>query len=420
MFEWTRQPRRRHLRPAGEPHRPVHHPHRQRARTSTARGTRPPTTIDNGAYFWRVRARNYGGAVGAWSPLSTFYRGWPAPDAPPNHRITLLGAGRRGPARRASPSSGGAPVRLASSYQLQLGTDVNFSPGHLRHLHDAAHQLHPHRLVRPGPRQDLLLAGPRHRRSRRTSTGSTPSTFTLPVRPRASRSPCSPADGATGLVGAGEAARGLRSAPRGLNPTSSYKVTILKDNGAGGRDRRPPSRPATCPRTSTPPTGPSPGTCRSSRTRAPATSPAPASHFTSPSPPRPCSAPRPTRSPPNGTAGSHGAAPGVGAGGGRHAPTRSGAPPCPSTRVLPLQDRARGARLRPHRLVPAGQLHVLHPGQPQRRRLRRRRRRLLHRERAACDHAPGAGPLPARTRRAPSCRPRRRSSGRGTRRRRTT
>ena len=59
---------------------------------ATVKGTQysPPTTIDNGAYFWRVRARNQAGAVGAWSEVSTFQRAWPAPDSGPNHRVTLL------------------------------------------------------------------------------------------------------------------------------------------------------------------------------------------------------------------------------------------------------------------------------------------------------------------------------------------
>jgi hypothetical protein len=88
----------------------------------------PPTTVDNGAYFWRVRARNVSNAVGDWSEVSTFYRAWPAPDSPPNHRVTLL-TPSNGDLSVGLPEFSWTPVRLASSYELQLGDDPLFSPG---------------------------------------------------------------------------------------------------------------------------------------------------------------------------------------------------------------------------------------------------------------------------------------------------
>lgn len=93
-------------------------------------GTRysPPTTINNGAYFWRVRARNYASAVGDWSEDSTFYRAWPAPDSGPNHRVTLL-TPANGDLTVGLPEFTWTPVRLASTYEIELGTDPNFSPG---------------------------------------------------------------------------------------------------------------------------------------------------------------------------------------------------------------------------------------------------------------------------------------------------
>jgi hypothetical protein len=54
-----------------------------------------PITPDNGDYYWRVRAVNAGGGQGKWTDADAadprrFKRAWPAPDAPPNHRVTLL------------------------------------------------------------------------------------------------------------------------------------------------------------------------------------------------------------------------------------------------------------------------------------------------------------------------------------------
>ncbi len=97
---------------------------------SGIRSTRysPATTLAAGPYYWRVRARNTASGVGAWSDPSTFYRAWPAPDAPPYHRVTLL-TPANGDLSVAVPTFSWTPVRLASVYSLDLGTDSAFSPG---------------------------------------------------------------------------------------------------------------------------------------------------------------------------------------------------------------------------------------------------------------------------------------------------
>jgi hypothetical protein len=93
-------------------------------------GTRytPATNLLAGPYYWRVRARNTAGGVGAWSATSTFYRAWPAPDVGPYHRATLL-TPANGDLTVSVPTFSWTPVRLASSYELEMGTDVNFSEG---------------------------------------------------------------------------------------------------------------------------------------------------------------------------------------------------------------------------------------------------------------------------------------------------
>jgi hypothetical protein len=94
------------------------------------KGTRysPPTTLANGSYFWRVRARDTKSSpnLGAWSSdigglPAQFTRAW-------NDRPTLLT-----PADEdmyvTVPTFSWTPVPHASHYELWIGTDSNFSPG---------------------------------------------------------------------------------------------------------------------------------------------------------------------------------------------------------------------------------------------------------------------------------------------------
>lgn len=97
----------------------------QPVETRTVMSTRysPTTTYDNDQFFWRVRAIDAGNNQMAWpnAPFS-FQRSWP-------QRPELLH-----PADQLSPAAGDefyfqwTPVRHATRYQLDVGTDPNFSP----------------------------------------------------------------------------------------------------------------------------------------------------------------------------------------------------------------------------------------------------------------------------------------------------
>ncbi len=93
--------------------------------TKTVLGTRysPTTTYNNDQFFWRVRAIDAAGAKMSWpSTPFEFQRSWP-------QRPTLTY-----PADQLAPSVGDAfyfqwtPVQHATRYQLNVGTDPNFSP----------------------------------------------------------------------------------------------------------------------------------------------------------------------------------------------------------------------------------------------------------------------------------------------------
>ncbi|MBB6626432.1 hypothetical protein H5V45_03760 [Nocardioides sp. KIGAM211] len=98
----------------------------QPVETRTVTGTRysPPTTYDNDQYFWRVRAIDPAGTKAPW-PAEPFQvqRNWP-------ERPQLLY-----PPDSVAPAVSDdfyyqwTPVPHASSYQLRVGTDPNFSPG---------------------------------------------------------------------------------------------------------------------------------------------------------------------------------------------------------------------------------------------------------------------------------------------------
>lgn len=89
----------------------------------------PPTTLLNAAYFWRVRARDTSGNYGSWSAVWQFTRAWPG-------RPTLFGnvkgAGSLDVKSVEAPVFEWTPVQRASRYQLQVGTDPNFTPNTYR------------------------------------------------------------------------------------------------------------------------------------------------------------------------------------------------------------------------------------------------------------------------------------------------
>jgi FKBP-type peptidyl-prolyl cis-trans isomerase 2 len=101
-------------------------------------GTRyaPSTTLNNQSYYWRVRAQAAGSAVnyGQWSDPFVFNRSWSTrpvtisphwtggsadPPSVTNLKFDWTPAG----------SSGAGWVDHASHYEIQIGSDLNFSPG---------------------------------------------------------------------------------------------------------------------------------------------------------------------------------------------------------------------------------------------------------------------------------------------------
>jgi hypothetical protein len=84
----------------------------------------PPATLANATYFWRVRARDAAlpANLGAWSDEGQFTRSWddvPTPLTPPDTVAVSI----------QTPTFTWTPIPLASHYEVQLGSDVNFSPG---------------------------------------------------------------------------------------------------------------------------------------------------------------------------------------------------------------------------------------------------------------------------------------------------
>lgn len=81
-----------------------------------------PQGLNNGSFFWRVRARDAKSPPnnGGWSEVWTFTRGWPeqptlVEPANNNHNVTI-------------PHFKWTPIAYAAHYELQIGTDQNFSP----------------------------------------------------------------------------------------------------------------------------------------------------------------------------------------------------------------------------------------------------------------------------------------------------
>jgi len=103
----------------------------------------PSPTLPNGAYFWRVRALSTSAVPepGVWSEIRTFTRAWPAQSNVTRPRGTEGAAGTQGllpqvqlllpvdDAVVSEPNFTWTPQREASNYQIEVGTDVNFSPG---------------------------------------------------------------------------------------------------------------------------------------------------------------------------------------------------------------------------------------------------------------------------------------------------
>ncbi len=96
----------------------------------------PDQTLDNSSYYWRVRARAAGSATnyGQWSTPFTFTRSWSsrpvtikphwtggAADPPTVGNLELSWT--------PATAGGSGWVAHASHYELQIGTDLNFSPG---------------------------------------------------------------------------------------------------------------------------------------------------------------------------------------------------------------------------------------------------------------------------------------------------
>lgn len=96
--------------------------------TTRVYGTRysPPVTYDNNQYYWRVRAVDANGQQAPWSQVrAQFKRVWK--DRPePVHPLT---SGAGGPVHLdGDPWFQWTPVQHATEYELQLGTDPEFSP----------------------------------------------------------------------------------------------------------------------------------------------------------------------------------------------------------------------------------------------------------------------------------------------------
>ena len=85
----------------------------------------PPVTYDNNQYYWQVRAVDLSGNPAAWSTIqANFNRVWP--DRPqPVHPV-----GADTPVVTGAPYFQWTPVQHATHYQLDVGTDPNFSPGY--------------------------------------------------------------------------------------------------------------------------------------------------------------------------------------------------------------------------------------------------------------------------------------------------
>lgn len=83
-----------------------------------------PTTLNNGAYYWRVRARDGMTPqpnLGGWSEERQFLRGW-------TDRPNLLTPADE-TSTTGTPTFSWEPIPHASHYLLEVSRDINFSPG---------------------------------------------------------------------------------------------------------------------------------------------------------------------------------------------------------------------------------------------------------------------------------------------------
>ncbi|MBO0884453.1 MAG: hypothetical protein J2P17_29800, partial [Mycobacterium sp.] len=97
----------------------------------------PPTTIDNGAYYWRVRALDAANTpdFGQWSDVWQFTRGWVQPSGSEQlERPTLLTPAwdptqlSAIPHVSSGPTLSWGPIHHAAYYQVDVSSDINFSP----------------------------------------------------------------------------------------------------------------------------------------------------------------------------------------------------------------------------------------------------------------------------------------------------
>ena len=94
---------------------------------TNVRSTRysPPVTLNSDQFFWRVRAVDLAGQPTPWtSSLAGFKRRWP--DAP--QAVYPLGTELSPGVMGAKPFFQWTPVKHASSYELDVSTNENFSP----------------------------------------------------------------------------------------------------------------------------------------------------------------------------------------------------------------------------------------------------------------------------------------------------
>lgn len=91
----------------------------------------PAKTYDNGAYFWRVRGVDTNGNVSPWpDTFGSFTREWP--DTPATVFPADAGTSSLDLAPQEfneAPYFQWTPVQHATQYEIQIGTDENFSPG---------------------------------------------------------------------------------------------------------------------------------------------------------------------------------------------------------------------------------------------------------------------------------------------------
>ncbi len=100
----------------------------------------PKATLQAGAYYWRVRPMSTSSVAepGEWSDTWTFTKAWPATDplAPrpggtEDNSLAQVGliSPSAGDFTLDQPAFSWSPQRSAAYYQLDIGTDTNFSPG---------------------------------------------------------------------------------------------------------------------------------------------------------------------------------------------------------------------------------------------------------------------------------------------------